>query len=185
MSVAKVHTVNKSRKAQGRCGDCEKPIKAGDGYRWWTIGFRSRSKYKRCMACPVPPPSQRESSAAVAHILASQEMVYGALDACGSREDVVAALEDFASGISEAAETWGESADNIEQGFQHETTIPALPRGVGIRGVLRRRGGIRRVQPGRVRRDQRGNRRRIPRAHHPRSARRRRQRIHRIPVTLQ
>lgn len=121
MSVAKVHTVNKSRKAQGRCGDCEKPIKAGDGYRWWTIGFRSRSKYKRCMACPVPPPSQRESSAAVAHILASQEMVYGALDACGSREDVVAALEDFASGISEAAETWGESADNIEQGFQHET----------------------------------------------------------------
>lgn len=121
MGVAKVKHVAKARKHQGKCQACGAEIKAGDPYKWWTIGFRSRSKSKRCGTCPVPPASQRESNEKVAAIYAAEEDLTKALAEAGDREAVQEALTNAAEQIREAGELWRESAQNIEDGFGHET----------------------------------------------------------------
>ena len=119
MGVARVKSVGKARKDQGKCGGCDKPILAGDAYKWWTIGFRSRYKNKRCEACPVPPPSARESNEKIATIMAAEEGFNPSNAAC--RDDLVSILEEAAENIRSAGEMWTESAEAMEQGFGHET----------------------------------------------------------------
>jgi len=119
VSVARIKSVKKARKDQGECGDCGKQIRAGQPYKWWTVGFRSRYKHKRCDECITPMPSARESNPKVAAILAVEETFDTTSAKC--REDLVSVLEDAASGIRDAGEQWTESADEMEQGFGHET----------------------------------------------------------------
>lgn len=121
MGIAIVKSVKKARKDQGECGGCGEPIKAGDAYRWWTVGFRSRYKNKRCAKCPLPPPSARESNPKISTVMAAQEAFGAAMGAAGDRDGFVSALTDYAEGIRDAASQWNESADEMESGFGHET----------------------------------------------------------------
>jgi len=122
MGIAKLNTVKKARKDQGECGRCKSPIAAGDAYLWWTTGFRSKAKSKRCEACGPPPLSDRESNYKRAAILAASEDFHGTIIDCLDREAIVCALESLAEALQEAASMFEESADSIEEGFGHETS---------------------------------------------------------------
>lgn len=123
MSVARIHVVKKARKDQGHCNGCKHPIRKGDAYRWYTIGFRSRYKHTYCTDCELPPPSARESNDKVAALLAAREEFDDAITKAGDRDAIVSALNDYVSGVQEAAELWEEAASAIEDGFQHETEM--------------------------------------------------------------
>lgn len=119
MSTAKLNVVKSARKDQGKCSKCEKKIPKGSPYVWWTVGFRSRYKHKRCGACPRPKASERESNSSVAILLSANEAFEDALAAATSIEDVKTAVSDAAEGVRDALSDWEEKKSNLEQAFQN------------------------------------------------------------------
>ena len=59
----------------------------------------------------------------MAGVYAAQEAWEDAIADVESQEDVEQALSDLGDAIEEVAEEYGESADNIEDGFGHETYV--------------------------------------------------------------
>lgn len=110
MSVAKVHTVAKARKDQGECESCRTPLPAGSPYRWFSVGFRSKFKHKRCTK-PVctPRPSQLESSK-LADVYAAQEDAEDAIDSASEIDDITAAVGELGSAIREVADEYTEAS---------------------------------------------------------------------------
>lgn len=116
MSVQKVTTVKAARKPPGKCGGCGKDLGVGDGYLWWTMGFRSSHRKIRCLAAACYPlPSQRETSKA-AGILAAQEAFTANLEGLESVDDVEAAVQEVADVIAEVRDEYQEALDAWEYG---------------------------------------------------------------------
>lgn len=127
MSVAKVNTVNKAAKDQGSCMKCGDKLPKGSAYLWYTVGFRSRSKYVRCTKPECfPKPSERESSK-----LAD---VYGAMEDASASIDIADGdtpgelignlqeqLQVVADTIREVADQYRESATNPNTGIVFNT----------------------------------------------------------------
>jgi len=114
MSVARLYTVQKSRKDQGKCHKCGVELPAGSPYLYYYVGFRSNYKHVRCtkQEC-FPKPSERESSK-TATILAAQEN----FDVSGmdSKDDIEAAVQEVGSSIQEVADEYQEALDAWENG---------------------------------------------------------------------
>lgn len=125
--MSRVNTVAKARKSPGKCGMCGKEIPAGAGYRYWK--FRYGGKHLRCMNCPPPKTSELTSNAKISSLLAAQEYAEEAIDKWekdpGDAESLTSILEECAGSIREVAEEFRESAQAIEDGFQHETEMSA------------------------------------------------------------
>lgn len=129
--MARVTTVAKAQKDQGRCEKCGTDLPAGSSYKW--IKPRSHRgakgyKRKRCVACPNWRPSETTSSPALGILHAAQEAASDALDARSGEDGLDAAqtiLTDLAEGVREAAAQYEESASNMEDGFGGETSISA------------------------------------------------------------
>lgn len=116
-----------------RCEACGEPINMGDSYKW--VAPRAHraakgTKRNRHLTCPAWKGSELTSSPHLATIYGAQEGAEEDLSriTIDSFDDVEAVAEDieaiagtFADSIREAAESYGESADNIEEGFGHET----------------------------------------------------------------
>ena len=116
MSTARVHTVMKSRKDQGTCGNCGAPLPAGTGYRWFTVGFRSNYKYKRCLKSECfPRPSVLESSKA-ATIYAAQESFEDSIDSLTTVDEIQDAVQEVADAVREVADEYREALDAWEYG---------------------------------------------------------------------
>jgi hypothetical protein len=104
------------------CGKCGVEIKVGDPYKH--ISPRSgpyggRTLY-RCAACPSW--HVWEYSSSLSARLAEISFNFSeAIDSAESEDDVQTALGEAAEAVREIAQEKGESADNIESGFQHET----------------------------------------------------------------
>jgi len=118
--------VKKSQKPQ-TCEKCGKKIPVGSSYKHCSPrAHRAARGYKRirCDSCPSWRPSELTSSGALSALYGAQESAEDALDEWDgeSIDDVRSILEDCASGIREAAETYRESAQNIEDGFGHSTS---------------------------------------------------------------
>lgn len=133
--MARVTTVQHARarktkdgtpKPNYRCEKCGVEIAVGDPYKWCAPRagkFAKGRKRVRCLACPRWRPSETTSSQHLAILYGAQEAAEDALDEW-DREDVSGLqgiMEDFASNIREAAESYRESATNIEDGFGHST----------------------------------------------------------------
>ena len=116
MSVARVTTVTKSRKDQGKCGRCGKELPAGTGYLYWMPYFRSNYKAVRCLdtAC-YPPPSERESSKA-ATIYAAQESFDANVGELSTKDDIEAAVQEVADAVTEVKDEYDEALSNWEHG---------------------------------------------------------------------
>ena len=115
------------------CDHCGNPINIGDPYKW--IAPRAHRaakgiKRNRHTTCPAWRPSQTTSSHHLATIYGAQEAaedqisavtVNSVEDTVGAEEDLKGIAEEFAESVMEASESYGESADAIEDGFGHET----------------------------------------------------------------
>lgn len=107
------------------CEACGKPIEIGTPYRWvkpksGPYGGRKRNRHE---ACPGWRASDLTSSPALGTLYAAQE---AAEDALGdwdreSLEEAQAIVEALAEGVREAGQVYTEGADNMEDGFGHET----------------------------------------------------------------
>jgi hypothetical protein len=114
VSVAKVTTIAKSRKDQGKCGKCGKDLPAGTGYLYWLPYFRSNTKRVRCLdAACYPAPSERESSKA-ATIYAAQEAFD--VDAMDDKDEIEAAVQEVADAVTEVKEEYDDALSNWEYG---------------------------------------------------------------------
>lgn len=107
-----------------RCIKCGTDIKPGDSYKWVALRVGTYSQRKNfCASCPVRP-SDQTTSPHLQTIYLAQETAEDALanaDGAGLA-DLAEIVRDYANGVREAAESYGESADNIEDGFGHETS---------------------------------------------------------------
>lgn len=105
MSLAKLHTTEKSRK-EWRCGSCGDVIPKGSKVIRFTVGYRGRPQERCSKPECFPKPSERESSM-VAEVYAAQESVdFGSAD---SREDIEAMLQDVQDACESVASQYEEN----------------------------------------------------------------------------
>lgn len=116
MSIARVTTVKSARKDQGTCGKCGTPLPKGSAYRWYTVGFRSHYKHRRCMAPTCTPLASELESSKVASIYAAQESAEDAINEATSGDDIQAAIDEVIEAIREVAEEYREAAVNPNTG---------------------------------------------------------------------
>lgn len=116
MSTAKLNVVKKARQDQGQCERCGKPLPAGEGYLWFTVGFRSTWKHKRCLRSECyPRPSERESSK-FASVMAAQESFDDEVGSLTTVDEIEAAVQAVADEVSELRDSYQEALDQWEYG---------------------------------------------------------------------
>jgi hypothetical protein len=127
----RVTEVDKTRpKPNIVCEKCGTEIEPGMPYKHITpksgpYGGRQRN---RCMPCPTWRPSETTGSQHLAAIYGAQEAAEDSLAEWEADQGVDALSEiltALAEGLGEAVESYNESADNIEDGFGHETSMSA------------------------------------------------------------
>lgn len=116
MSIAKLHTVGKARKPQGKCRKCETEINPGDGYRYWMPYFRSSTKYVVCLKSECTPPYSELESGKAATIYAAQESFEASIDGLSEKDEIEAAVEEVANAVEEVREEYQTAADAWEHG---------------------------------------------------------------------
>lgn len=134
--MARVTTVKSfrgtSKTADGSltCSKCGDKISKGDSYRWWSNrapGMRNGIRRVRCIKSSCTPrPSDTEGNPKRAALYAMQEDVDDRLDSLMemdevSEDDYTSIAEDAAASVQEIVEEMREGAQNIEDGFGHET----------------------------------------------------------------
>lgn len=106
------------------CDKCGVEIKVGDPYKWIApkSGPYGGTRRHRCAACPNWQVWEYSYSlsARLAQIVHEGE---NSLADCASKDDLESAVESIADEIQSIAEEQEEKADNIEEGFGHETYI--------------------------------------------------------------
>jgi len=115
------------------CGSCGQPINIGDPYKWVAPRAHRAArgvKKVRHTSCPSWKASELTSSQHLATIYAAQEdaeveLATLSIDSLEDVEGMVERLQEiasaFADNLQEAVDSYAESADNIEDGFGHET----------------------------------------------------------------
>lgn len=134
--VRRLTVEDRSRPLPNRkCGKCGKEIEVGQPYKWIApkSGPYGGTKMFRCGDCPTWQVWEYSSSlsartAEIAHNLSTaiEDLELGEIDedfdGASALEDVTSALSDAAEEIRALASEKGEAAQNIEDGFQHETS---------------------------------------------------------------
>ena len=101
-----------------KCEACQKEIEPGMPYKF--VEPKLGPMRVRCMECPVWQPWDLSSSLA-ARLEQIQHEYATTVDPEEDEDDVQSKLEDAAYAVREIAEEKRESANNIEEGFQHPT----------------------------------------------------------------
>lgn len=103
-------------KPMPKCSGCGNEILVDDPYKYTEAYNRT---IIRCKDCPAP--QQWEYSNSLSARLAQIDHEQGDLSKCETLEDLESARDEYAQAIREIAEEKEEAAQNIEDGFQHET----------------------------------------------------------------
>ena len=106
------------------CGKCNNEIKVGDPYRWVQpkSGPYGGIKRYRCMDCPTWRQSELSSSK-MAGVYAAQEQLDDDLYNMNDVSDLEGLRDDLADQIEAVADEYDESAQNMVDGFGHETSM--------------------------------------------------------------
>ena len=123
--MARLHTVKKARKStkDRKCRRCGHEIEAGEPYKYLDkrMGF-TRFYTMRIIYCAQHFPKASELAAGkTSQLLSICEGLTETIDGAESAENITDAMSSAASDIESLADEYQEGADNIEQGFQHET----------------------------------------------------------------
>lgn len=119
MSIARVQTSKfAARLGQViKCGKCGDPIVKGHTYRWYKVGFRSRTRHIRCMKPTCTPRASELDSSLMSGVWGGQEAAGDALDAleAGDPEDdssnVNHAVQDYGVALTDVGEQYRDAAD--------------------------------------------------------------------------
>lgn len=105
-----------------KCGSCHQEIQVGSPYKHISprSGPYGGHTLYRCDICPNWHVWEYSSSLS-ARLSEIEYDFSNAIDEVESEDDVQSALDEAAERVREIAQEKGESADNIEEGFQHET----------------------------------------------------------------
>lgn len=125
-------TANKGAKKARNCTRCHQPIEAGQKfYQWCPRATRSGSGYNRFrhVACGSPRQSELYPFNKLAPLWDAQADADGEItlvsvderDHASALEAIKATVQTVADAARSVGEEYGESADNIESGFGHET----------------------------------------------------------------
>lgn len=128
--MPKVTIVEKARKAPGSCGRCGSKIEPGQPYKHWS--FRYGGKHIRCTKSECAPrASDLTSNDKLSTLYAAGENFDDSVvDWDGEDgDDLKSMLQEYADEVRSVAEMYEESAQNIEDGFQHETSQSEEQRG--------------------------------------------------------
>lgn len=105
------------------CDYCHKPIEIGTPYKHITPKSGPYGGYKRTRHGSCPDWQVWDYSSSLSARVAQISFEFSrALDSAESEDDVQSALDDAAGSVRELAEEKRESAQNIEEGFGHETS---------------------------------------------------------------
>jgi hypothetical protein len=121
VSIAKITTVQRSRKAQGNCGKCRKPINVGDPYKWFKVGFRSRFKHVRCLDPACHPRYSELESSRLSELYAAQEDAEYRIEGAESIDEINEAISDLQDAIEALADEYEQASEN-EDGVVFNTT---------------------------------------------------------------
>jgi hypothetical protein len=124
--MARVTFVKSARasKSKRTCFTCGTEINEGDSYRWFASRIGRSSFRRNYCVNHNPRPSHMTTSDKLSQLYAAQENVEDALEVQNfSRDDIALALNDAAEQAKGVGEEYTESADNIEDGFGHETQM--------------------------------------------------------------
>ena len=107
-----------------KCDKCGNEIKPGDPYKWAKVksGPYGGRMLVRCGTCPTWKPSEMSSSK-MAGIYAAQERADEEAASCESVDDLEALRDELADDIEAVGDEYEESAQNMEDGFGHETSM--------------------------------------------------------------
>ncbi len=106
------------------CGKCGNEIRPGDPYRWVQPKSGPYGGIKRylCMTCPTWRQSELSSSK-MAGVYAAQEQCDDDLYNMNDVSDLESLRDDLADQVEGVADEYEESAQNIVDGFGHETSM--------------------------------------------------------------
>ena len=106
-----------------KCEQCGEEIKPGDSYKHVTVkNTYGGTKHVRCATCPTWQPWDLSNSLSARLSQVSFDFGNAVQDA-NEPGDIETALQDAAQAVRDIAEEKKESAQNIEDGFQHPTQM--------------------------------------------------------------
>jgi hypothetical protein len=131
------------KQTRERCLRCNAPIEAGQAYVW-AQAFRQQRRvvHQSCGGFQPWETEPNEKRAAIYHAQHDAHVQLDGLDAdayidaegCNAEgfvSDVQSVLDEFAEALNEVQSMYEESADNIEDGFGHETESSSEQRELG------------------------------------------------------
>lgn len=116
--MARIHSVKKARKEQGKCGRCGTKIKAGMPYRWTQRRFNP--KQIRCASGKCDFRESELTGAKYSAVLGAKEDALEAIMALTEStelSDFTTVLDDVKSAAEEVASEYRDSADNVREAF--------------------------------------------------------------------
>lgn len=142
--MAKLNTVksfrgtSKTESGNLTCGKCRKEIVPGMSYQWWanrSPGMRGGHKKIRCMDCP--PSLADRTPGRAGEWMRMEEEIEQTISNIGTHDDLESTAAEIADRIRDFGQGFVDGADNMEEGFGHETSTSSelRERGEEIQGV--------------------------------------------------
>lgn len=113
MSLAQVKTVKRAQKDQGKCSKCGVPLPAGNGYRYYKPGFRSRVKIRRCLKPECTPLRSELESSRMSEVYSAQEECEKAIADALTESDVRDALDECSLRVQTVLDEYQASIDGL------------------------------------------------------------------------
>ena len=106
---AKVKTVQRANKDQGKCSSCGVALPPGSAYRYFRPGLRSRRKVVRCMKADCTPELEQSR---LSDTFAAIEAAENDIESATTVEEVQNALDELASAISSVIDEYEGSIES-------------------------------------------------------------------------
>ena len=122
--MARITTVKSSRTPQ-RCGKCGADLPVGSPYRWAKPRVHKAAAGRKLVRCMYPKCAFRQSdltTSKMAGVYSAQESLDDAMLGDFSPNDLLNSLQEAAEAVRGVSEEYREGAQNIEDGFGHETS---------------------------------------------------------------
>lgn len=121
--MARIHHAKKSTRGQViKCKHCQREIRPGENYKYYTRRFSRIGKgvrYNHCSACPVRPTDL--SSSPMAELTEAQQTAQAAIDSASNGPELQSAIEDLKSVAEDIKQRAEDSLENMPEGLRENS----------------------------------------------------------------